>query len=126
MARMYIKLDHDWLRDPKVRNFRKKAGKPALVDLVQLYILMARNKGRVDIKDYGQKEDALDVLAMSEKKMMSFLDLVADCEIINAEMWQSLQVITSKRAVDDYELSHTRKDAGVKGGHASGESRRTK
>ena len=58
MARMYIKLDHDWLRDPRVRNFRKKAGKPALVDLVQLYILMARNKGRVDIKDYGQKEDA--------------------------------------------------------------------
>ena len=125
MAGLYIKLDHDWQRDPKVRTFRKEAGKAGLVDLVQLYILMSRNKGRVDLKDYGQRADAADVLGMSEQRMTRFLDLAADCGVIDAELWRELQVVTSNRAVRDADMRGKRAEAGGAGGRASGESRRS-
>ena len=62
MAGLWIRLDHDWLKDPKVRTFRKEAGKAGLVDLVQLYIGLSRNKGRIDMSDYGQAADLADTL----------------------------------------------------------------
>lgn len=124
MAGLYIKLDHDWLRDPKVRNFRKEAGKAALVDLIQLYILMSRGKGRIDMKDYGQRADALDVLGMKESRIENFLDLAADCGVIDAQMWRELRVVTSERAAKDARKVEARREAGRIGGEASGEKRR--
>ena len=126
MAGLFIKLDYDWLRDPKVRNFRRDGGKAALVDLVQLYILMSRNKGRVDLNDYGQRADALDTLGMKEPRMMNFLGLAADCGIIDKELWESLRVVTSNRAVKDAESRRKRAEAGRGGGVASGAARRSK
>lgn len=124
MAGLYIKLDYDWLRDQKVRNFKKEAGKAALVDLVQLYILMARYKGRADLKDYGCREDAKEILGMNESRMTRFLDLAADCEVISKELWVAEQVVTSNRAVKDASTRAARSDAGRAGGEASGETRR--
>lgn len=118
MAGLYIKLDHDWLRDPKVRTFRKQAGKAALVDLVQLFILLGRNKGRVDIHDYGQREDAMDVLGMSEQKMLRFMDQAAECGIIDRDLWASMGVAMSTRSVKDAELKAARSEAGRAGGEA--------
>lgn len=124
MAGLFIKLDYDWLKDPKVRNFRREGGKAALVDLVQLYILMSRNKGRVDLGDPGQREDAADTLGMKEPRMMNFLGLAADCGIIDKQLYESCRVVTSARAVRDAESRRKRAEAGCAGGRASGESRR--
>ena len=123
MAGLYIKLDHDWLKDPKVRTFKKEAGKAGLVDLIQLYILMGRNKGRADLSDYGTFEDAKDLLGMNEQRLVRFLDLAADCGVISYELWHELKVVTSERAAKDARVLEARKEAGAKGGKASGEAR---
>lgn len=126
MAGLFIKLDYDWMKDPKVRNFRRECGKGGLVDLVQLYILMSRNKGRVDLGDPGQREDAADTLGMKEPRMMNFLWLVADCGIIDKELFETCRVVTSERAVKDAESRRKRAESGSAGGKASGESRRAR
>ena len=126
MAGLFIKLDHDWLRDPKVRTFKKEAGKAALVDLIQLYILMSRNRGSVDMNDYGQREDASDVLGMSEQRMTRFLDLAADCGVIDKAMWLEAHIVTSNRAVKDAMKKEARSEAGRAGGEASGRARAAK
>ena len=126
MAGLFIKLDYDWLRDPKVRNFRREGGKAALVDLVQLFILMSRNHGRVDLNDRGQLEDAVDTLGMKEPRMMNFLALAADCGIIDKELWDGARVVSSNRAVKDANIRRSRASAGRNGGIVSGESRRAK
>ena len=123
MAGLFIKLDHDWLKDPKVRCFRKEAGKAGLVDLVQLFIALSRNKGRVDMNDYGQAADMADTLGMTEQRAVRTLDLAADCGIIDKELWEACRVVTSNRAVKDARLRETRGESGKKGGEASGNSR---
>lgn len=124
MAGLFIKLDHDWLRDPKVRTFKKEAGKAGLVDLIQVYILMGRNHGRVDLSEYGNMEDAKDLLGMSEQRVVRTLDLAADCGVINSELWHGVRVVTSNRALKDATAREKRSDAGKAGGEASGEARR--
>lgn len=123
MAGLFIKLDHDWLRDPKVRTFKKEAGKAGLVDLIQVYILMGRHHGRVDLSEYGNMEDAKDLLGMSEQRVVRTLDLAADCGVIDAELWHNLSVVTSKRAVKDADTVRKRSEAGKAGGEASGKAR---
>ena len=121
MAGLFIKLDHDWQRDSKVRTFKKEAGKSGLVDLIQLYILMGRHGGRVDLNEYGNMEDAKDLLGMSEQRVVRTLDLAADCGVI--ELWHGMSVVTSRRAVKDAETRYKRSDAGKSGGEASGKAR---
>ena len=123
MAGLFIKLDHDWMRDPKVRTFKKEAGKSGLVDLIQLYILMGRHGGRVDLSEYGNMEDAKDLLGMSEQKVVRTLDLAAECGVIDEELWRQMKVATSNRAVRDAETMRKRSEAGKAGGAASGKSR---
>ena len=119
MAGMFIKLDYDWLKDPKVRNFKKQSGKAGLVDLIQLFILMSRHKGLVDLNDYGVLEDAKDVMGMNEQRLKRFLDLAADCDVINAEFWQVTGKVSSSRAVKDAKLREARSSAGQSGGELS-------
>ena len=123
MAGLFIKLDHDWLRDPKVRTFRKEAGKAGLVDLIQLYILMSRHHGRVDLSEYGSMEDAKDLLGMSEQRVIRTLDLAADCGVIDGELWHGMSVVTSNRALKDADTVRKRSNAGKAGGEASGRAR---
>lgn len=123
MAGLFIKLDHDWQKDPKVRRFRKEAGKAGLVDLVQLFIALSRNKGRIDMNDYGQAADLADTLGMTGQRTERTLDLAADCGVIDKELWDGLRVVTSNRAVKDARLRETRGGAGRKGGEASAEAR---
>ena len=126
VKRYFIKLDHDWLKDSKVRNLKRQAGKGGLVDLVQLFILLNRYGGRADLTDPGVAEDACDVLGMGDARMRRFIDLAADCGLVDPDLWRELGVAASNRAVRDAELSATRGDAGRSGGEKSGESRKRK
>ena len=119
----FIKLDHDWMKDKKVRNIGHLGGKAALLNVVQLFIVLSRNSGRLDWNDFGERADAVDFMNMSEKKLESFLDLAAECELIDPELWQQLRVATSQRARDDSDLSSKRSEAGRAGGEASGKAK---
>ena len=127
MAGLYIKLDHDWQRDDKVRNMRITLGKGCLIDIVQLFIALSRGKGRIDVSNPGQAEGLYDTLGMTEKRALRFLDVAAECGLINRELWEQGRIVTSERATKDAramskasEVSAARAEAGRR----SGESRR--
>lgn len=122
----YIRLDHDWMKDSKVRNVAHLGGKAALINVIQLYIVLSRNKGEIRWDDYGQKADAMDFMGLSERKLEEFLDLAAECDLIRPDVWRELRVATSERAKGDADLTSARSSAGRAGGETSGESRRSK
>lgn len=119
----YIKLDWEWRRDSKVRKFRKLAGKAALTDLAELFVLMSIHGGRVDLNDMGEELDALDRLEMRRPKLDKFLGLCAECGLVDPEML-SMGVVTSNRAVKDAEKRLSRIESAKAASDAAAKKRK--
>ena len=123
MATGYIKLDWNWQDDPKVALFRKRHGKSALVDLVQIYVLMSESGGRANLNDEATRLRACALLRKRKDAVYSFLDACAECELINVELWQGLQVVTSDRALRDGRARQNRRDIAEAASRAAAEAR---
>ena len=122
---VWIKLDSNWLQDLKIIDFRSKYGKAALVDVVQLFILMQQYPdGLVDMTQDKNVANAELIIGKKGAKLLQFLDRVAECDIIDARLWRSMRHVTSNRAAKDAMRRTRQRDGGRAGGRASGESRR--
>ena len=122
----YIKLDWDWRKDSKVRKLNAlsgKSGKAALVDLVELFILMSIYGGRVDLNDIGVEIDACERMGMKRAKLDGFLELCAECELIDAEMLR-MGIVTSNRAVSDARKRLSREESARAASDAAARKRR--
>ncbi len=124
-AALWIKLDTNWLQDLKIIDFRGKYGKAALVDVVQLFILMQQYPdGLVDMNQDKNVANAELIIGKRGAKLDEFLDRAAECDLIDETLWKSFRHVTSNRAADDAMARTRQRDGGRKGGKASGESRR--
>ena len=52
MAKPYIKLDCDWMHDPKIILFRSKYGKAALVDVLTVFIRLDKRLSSQHRREY--------------------------------------------------------------------------
>lgn len=122
---VWIKLDSNWLQDIKIIDFRTRYGKAALVDVVQLFILMQQYPdGLVDMTLERNVANAEMIIGKKGARLFEFLDRAAECDIIDAAMWSSMRHVTSNRAAKDAMRRTRQRDGGRAGGRASGETRR--
>lgn len=122
---IWIKLDRDWLQDIKVIDFKRKYGKAALVDVVQLFILMQQYPdGLVDMNAERNVANAELIIGKKGRKLSEFLDRAAGCGLIDAELWDSFRHVTSNRAAKDAMRRTRQRDGGSAGGRKAAESRR--
>lgn len=119
MAKPYIKLDLDWRDDPKVMLFEERHGKSALVDVVQLFCLMAEFGGSIDMNDEAARLRVQKVLGKRGKSLDQFLARCADCGIVSKEGWDVLKRIGSDRSIKDGMARQKRRDYAIAASEAA-------
>lgn len=122
MAKPYIKLDWDWREDPKVMLFEERYGKPALVDLIQLFCLMSEFAGSIDMADEATQLRVQKVLRKKAHGVEQFIEKCADCGLVSSEAWFSLRRIGSDRSVKDGEARRKRRDYALAASAAASEA----
>lgn len=121
----WIKLDWNWREDAKVLAFEDEYGKAALVDLIQLWCVISEFYGELDMKDKGQRLKAQKQMGMSRTELETFLDQVAEYDLISLESWRIRKIVGSKRSLKDGNARRARSESATKAGLASGQSRRS-
>lgn len=124
MGKPYMKLDFDWYEDSKVLDFQDRFGKAALVDLLILFCVLGEFYGQIDFKDNGQKLRLQKALGKKGKALVTFIDRVADCDLINAEAWKALQRIGSDRSIRDGTARRNRRQYALDASKAAAEKRK--
>ena len=119
----FIKLDYNWREDPKVAEFEVLYGKRDLVDVVELFILMSRYKGSIDLTNAGVRRVVSARIGKSGKQLDSFIDKCAGCGIVDAEVWHGLGHVTSNRAARDAEKAYRRTEIALSASRAAAEAR---
>lgn len=122
----WIKLDYDWRDDLKVIAFEQAHGKAALVDVIQLFVLMSRCGGVVDLSDAPTRKLARDLLDKTDAKLDQFVGWCADSGIVDAGLWESCRHATSNRAAGDAQRMRNRQDCAEAASRAAAEKRRRK
>ncbi len=112
MASKYIKLDWDWADAPEAEFLRDRYGKKALLDWVQLMVLMSEFGGSVDLKDPAQMAHAMRRLRKNEEGVMEIVDRCAECGLIDADAWRAFGRAGSARALRDARAREGRKQWG--------------
>ena len=120
----WIKLDYDWRDDVKVIAFEQAHGKAALVDVVQMLVLMSRCGGSVDLSDPPTRQLARAVMRMTDTKLDRFVGWCAECGIVDASLWESSRHATSNRAMKDAQKMRARADSAEAASRAAAEKRR--
>lgn len=119
-AAIWIKLDSNWLQDIKIIDFRGRYGKAALVDVIQLFILMQQYPdGLVDMTQARNVANAELIIGKKGKALYKFLDRAAGCGLIDGGLWESLRHVTSNRAATDAMRRTRQREGGRAGGRAS-------
>ncbi len=125
MAKPYIKLDLDWREDAKVILFEKRYKKAALVDLIQLFVLMSEFGGLIDMEDEATQLRVQKVLGKSAHDVEVFFDRCAACGIIDATLW-SIKHASSERGAKDAEARRNRREYAIAASAAAAEKRALK
>ena len=120
----WIKLDYDWRDDVAVIAFEQAHGKAALVDVVQLFVLMSKCKGNVDLSDSATRKLARDLLRKTDAKLDQFIGWCAECGIVDAGCWESFRHATSNRAMRDAGKMASRDASAAAASMAAAEKRR--
>ena len=120
----WIKLDYDWRDDLKVIAFEQEHGKAALVDVIQLFVLMSRCGGVVDLSDAPTRKLARDLLGKTDKKLDQFVGWCAACGIVDAGLWEACRHATSNRASSDAQRMRNRQDSAEAASRAAAAKRR--
>lgn len=120
----YIKLDWDWADDPKVMEFRELNGKAALFDLVQFYIALSKVGGVFDFNDRQSVLVMQSTLGKRGKALMTFINKVAACGLIDKDAWEQLKRAGSDRSIKDAEAMEKRRDYAAEASKAAAEARR--
>lgn len=123
MAKPYIKLDLDWREDAKVILFEKRYKKSALVDLIQMFVLMAEFGGLIDMTDEATQLRVQKVLGKSAHDAEVFFDRCADCGLINGGLWSQCKHVSSGRGAKDAEARKNRRDYAMAASAAAAEKR---
>lgn len=119
-AAIWIKLDSNWLQDIKIIDFRGRYGKAALVDVIQLFILMQQYPdGLVDMTQARNVANAELIIGKKGKALYKFLDRAAECGLIDAGLWESFRHVTSNRAATDAMRRTRQREGGRAGGKVS-------
>lgn len=124
MAKPYIKLDWDWRDDSKVMLFEDRHGKAALVDLIQLFCLLAEFGGSLDLNDEATSLRAQKVLRKKPKALEAFIDRVAACGIVSEDGWRGFRRVGSERSVKDAKARQSRRDYALIASEAAAQARR--
>ena len=123
MAKPYIKLDLDWREDAKVILFESRYKKAALVDLVQLFVLMGEFGGSIDMTDEGARLRVQKVLGKSAAETRRFIARCADCGIVSNDAWEAFQRVGSERSEKDGTARKKRRDYALAASAAAAEKR---
>ena len=108
----------------KIIDFRGRYGKAALVDVIQLFILMQQYPdGLVDMTEARNVANAEIIIGKKGHRLFEFLDRAAGCSIIDKELWESFRHVTSNRAAEDAMRRTRQRDGGSAGGKASAKAR---
>lgn len=125
MAIGWMRLDTDFYHDMKFRALVKKHGKACAFDAICIYTLCHQNYGVLDLNDEMVKLWVLDELGLSEKSLMSTLEKLADCSVIDRDLLK-LGKVTSERLSNEGLKKKDSEDKRRLAGIKSGEARRTK
>lgn len=123
MAKPYIKLDNDWMRDPKVLAYKAMRGKGRLVDVVLLFNLLGETGGSFSIADKGSLMLAEEMIGKKGKHLASFFDDMAEVGIISKDAWESLGRVGSPRSIKDAEARANRRNYAIEASKAAAEKR---
>lgn len=119
----FIKLDYDWRSDPKVAEFEVLYGKRNLVDVVEIFILMSRYKGVIDLNNAGVRRVVEARVGRRGKQLDAFLDRCAECGIVDAGLWHGMGHVTSERAARDAQKAYRRAECALAASRAAAERR---
>ena len=122
----YIKLDWDWLDDPKVVDFRDRYGKAALVDLVQFYVALSKVGGTFSATDRPSVLVVQQTVGKRGNALMQFVDKLASCGLVDQEAWTNLGIAGSARSIKDAEARAKLRDYAREASEAAAEARRRK
>lgn len=126
VAKPYIKLDCDWMHDPKIILFRSKYGKAALVDVLTVFILMSEMGGIVDLSDEASMLKARQELGKSKKAVYELVDRMAECGIVSKESWEILRKVGSERSIKDATAKANRRNYAIEASKAAKAARDAK
>lgn len=97
----FVKLDHDWMHDEKVIDYKAAYGHGALIDVVNSFVLMSKCGGVVDLNRPAHVEWANYYMGKSGKALLTAFERLAAFGIIDAEVYRTLNHVTSNRAAKD-------------------------
>jgi hypothetical protein len=90
--------------------FEAVNGKEALVDLIELFILMNEFGGVLKMDDKATRLKVEYRLHKKGKEVDDFLDKVAEVELIDSEAWINLNSAGSNRSIKDAETRQKRRE----------------
>lgn len=124
MPKPYIKLDYDWREDPKVMVYEQRHKKAALVDLIEVFILMADCGGYLDTNNEGHMLKACKTLGKTPAGVRKILSQMAECDLIRKDGWEKRGIATSDRANRDAVAKDKRRENALAASNAAAEKRR--
>ena len=112
MAQKYVKLDWNWADTPESCLLRKRYGRKALLDWIQLMVGMSMFGGSIDVNDEMQMDALMGLMRKSEAGVREAIDRCADCGLIDADAWRAFGRAGSARALRDARAYEGRKEWG--------------
>lgn len=109
----------------KAKRQRRNAEDIAFAQVVRLYLLLGQTKlGRIDIRETGDRLLAEDVMREEGDELLLIFDRMAKHGVINRDLWQSSNVVTTTNAAEQAEMRARYKDRSVAGNEAKRERRK--
>lgn len=97
----YAKLDWNWADTPEANLLRKRHGRKALLDWIQLMVAMSMFGGSFDSRDEMQMDAVKALMRKSEQGVREAVGKCAECGLVDADAWRALGRAGSARALRD-------------------------
>lgn len=107
-----MKLDWNWADTPEANLLRKRHGRKALLDWIQLMVAMSMFGGVFDSNDEMQMDAVAKLMRKNEAGVTEAVDRCAECGLVDPDAWRAFGRAGSERALRDARAREGRRQWG--------------